>query len=219
MKKYYRRKYYSSKGPDFIDMLFGAILGFGYIVGLLLFKFFRFIYTKSKPKGVFELSNYNPVSQPPTEKTELVHSQKELEVNTLVQHPESRYGLREGGLLTPAERFFLEILKQIVGDHYCIELQVQLSRIVTPLDSNENFINYKDFNRIKAKSIDFVLYDKEYKPYLAIELDDRTHLRWDRIKRDHFVDQVMNDVGLRILHIPVSYKYDTEKLRMLIMSR
>ncbi len=126
---------------------------------------------------------------------------------------ESRYKLNNG-LVTPTEEKFMKVLEEVVGDRYRIVPQVQLSRIMKPVDSNKNFTNYKDFNLIKAKSIDFVLYDKDLKPHLAIELDDRSHRRYDRIKRDEFVNKVMEEVGLRIIHIPVSYNYDSEWLKM-----
>jgi hypothetical protein len=128
-----------------------------------------------------------------------------------------RYSLRDS-LLTPAEKEFLAVLEKIVGDHFYIQKQVQLSRIVAPTNSNEHFTNYRDFNQIKAKSIDFVLYDREYRPYLCIELDDHSHSLADRIKRDNFVNEVMASVGLRILHIPVAYSYDLEVLRQQIFS-
>jgi Protein of unknown function (DUF2726) len=129
---------------------------------------------------------------------------------------QERYTLRQS-LLTPTEKAFLVVLEQIVGDRFHIELQVQLSHIVAPLDANKHFVNYHDFNRIKAKSIDFVLYDKDYKPYLAIELDDYTHLRADRVERDNFVDEVMKSVGLNIIHIPVAYSYDIQYLTKQIL--
>lgn len=125
---------------------------------------------------------------------------------------EKRYGLKES-LLTPSEKNFLSVLEKVVGDSFIIEKQVQLSRIVTPIDSNNNFINYKDFNQIKAKSIDFVLFNKDYSPYLCIELDDLSHMRWNRQKRDAFVDKIMKDVGLRIIHIRASYSYNPEEIK------
>ena len=125
---------------------------------------------------------------------------------------EGKYSLKPS-LLTPAESKFSKALEQAVGDHYQIALQVQLSRLMNVNDSNSNFTNYADFNRIAEKSIDFVLYDEKFEPYLAIELDDRTHSRPDRIKRDVLVNQIMADVGLRIIHIPVAYSYDIEDLR------
>ena len=121
--------------------------------------------------------------------------------------------------MTPAEKDFLGALTQVVGGRYHIEKQVQLSRIVSPKDSNEHFTNYRDFNRIKAKSIDFVLYDGNYKPFMCIELDDRTHLRWDRIQRDVFVDEVMKGAGLPILHVRRADSYNLEELRESILGQ
>ncbi|OHB20718.1 MAG: hypothetical protein A3J67_05820 [Parcubacteria group bacterium RIFCSPHIGHO2_02_FULL_48_10b] len=56
--------------------------------------------------------------------------------------------------MTLTEKKFFGVLEQVVGGKYRIENQVQLSRIVSPRDSNKHYINYQDFNRIKAKSID-----------------------------------------------------------------
>jgi len=128
---------------------------------------------------------------------------------------ESRYFLKHS-LLTPTEKEFLKVLEQVVGNHYRIEAQVPLSAIVKPIDSNARYTNYGDFNKIRAKSIDYVLYDKDYVPCLAIELDDYTHLQSNRIERDHFIDEVMRGVGLRIMHVPVAYIYDQDFLRNII---
>lgn len=125
---------------------------------------------------------------------------------------EPKYTLKQS-LITDTERNFLNILKEIVGDKYVIESQVPLSGIVNVKDSNKHWTNYHDFNLIKAKSIDFVLYGKDYRPYKAIELDDRSHLKWSRIKRDQLVDEIMKSVGLPILHIPAGYSYNIEKLK------
>jgi hypothetical protein len=71
-----------------------------------------------------------------------------------------RYSLKPS-LLAAAESNFLKVLKEVVGDHYQIIPQVQLSRIMNVRDSNSHFTNYADFNRIAEKSIDFVLYDEK----------------------------------------------------------
>jgi hypothetical protein len=131
------------------------------------------------------------------------------------QESDGRYDLRPS-LLTEAEQRFSEVLDEAVRGLYRIERQVQLSRIVEPKDSHGSYTNYSDFNRIKAKSIDFVLYDRLFRPYLCIELDDSSHFRWDRIQRDIFVNDLMKSVHLRILHIPVAYEYDVEELRRAI---
>ncbi|OGS11580.1 MAG: hypothetical protein A2386_03920 [Elusimicrobia bacterium RIFOXYB1_FULL_48_9] len=63
-----------------------------------------------------------------------------------------------------------------------------------------------------------VLFDDRNKPALAIELDDRSHFRWDRMKRDQFVDDLMDEVGLRIIHIRASYSYDIDKIKRQIFA-
>jgi hypothetical protein len=176
------------------------------LFGKLAFRLFQML-TNRNAKPSFQLNTYvapyapsRSISLEPT--------------SILLPEPpvSQRYGLR-GSLLTPAEKQFLSALAQVVGSEYHIESQVQLSRIVTPKDSTNSFVNYRDFNRIKAKSIDFVLYDRDYKPYLCIELDDSTHLRWDRIQRDVFVDDIMKSVELPIIHVKWAPSYDLDELR------
>ena len=50
-------------------------------------------------------------------------------------------------------------------------------------------------------------------PYMAIELDDRSHQREDRQKRDAFVDEVLNQAGIKIVHIRASSTYDPQAIR------
>lgn len=200
----------------------GALIGLVFIGAFLLGRFFfgliaKALRNKSRTQSSFRVSDrYTDIR-----KSYIATQESTLSTSLAQTNPqthggqENRYSLRPT-LLTPAEKVFLNALEQAVGNHYRIENQVPLSRIVVPRDSNENFTNYHDFNRIKAKSIDFVLYDQNYTPYLCIELDDRSHLQWDRIKRDAFVDELMRDVGLRIIHIPVRYSYDLSILRQQI---
>jgi hypothetical protein len=214
-KPYYRRRYYKSKNnePNIIEMLVDIIFGLSVILGKFIFWLFKKIFNnKNETKGLFKLN-----AEPITNLEEDARIQDKL--NKMAQSPYTareqelpkekvaKYSLKESQI-TEAETIFLEVLKEAVGSSYRIEPQVQLSSIVKPTDSNGHYTNYTDFNKIKAKSIDFVLFDDRNKPYLAIELDDRSHFRWDRIKRDQFVNDLMKEVGLRIIHVPFSYSYD-----------
>jgi hypothetical protein len=222
-RKYPRRKYYRNDEPSDFEWLIGAIITIvfrlAFWAGKQLFGLIQSLFEKKSDIGTH--LKINDVASPITIPVPIPPALNVFQAD-VAQRPqdpkESRYGLRQS-LLTPSEQNFLDGLEQVVGDRYRIECQVQLSRIVTPLDANEHFTNYQDFNRVKAKSIDFVLYDKNYRPYLCIELDDRSHLRWDRMKRDAFVDQVMKGVGLRIVHIPAAYSYNLDKLDATIMPR
>ncbi len=57
------------------------------------------------------------------------------------------------------------------------------------------------FNRIKAKHIDFIFVDSNYKIRLLVEIDDQTHNRSDRQARDEEVDEMFRQQGLEILHL------------------
>ena len=54
-----------------------------------------------------------------------------------------------------------------------------------------------------------------YSPTIAIELDDNSHEKADRKKRDEFVDSVMKQIGIPILHI-YNTKNLEEKIRILL---
>ena len=55
---------------------------------------------------------------------------------------------------------------------------------------------------IDRKSVDFVLFDKEYfSPFMIIELDDSSHEREDRKIRDGFVDSICQKAEIPIKHI------------------
>lgn len=63
----------------------------------------------------------------------------------------------------------------------------------------------KHFGRISQKHIDYLICEKEtLKPVLGIELDDKSHQKGNRRKRDEFVDTVYENVGLKMLRIPTS---------------
>lgn len=209
----YRRRYYRSKntGPNIFDMLAEIIIGLSIIFGKLIFWLFKKIfYNRNNIKGLFKLSEKS-ANTPEADIQIHTNTDQALEPEKIFKTA-PKYSLK-GSQITEAEKDFLETLKQAVGSSYRIEPQVQLSSIMRPTDSNGRYTNYTDFNRIKAKSIDFVLFDDKNKPCLAIELDDRSHFRWDRMKRDQFVNDLMDEVGLRIIHVPFSYSYDMEKLK------
>ena len=67
-------------------------------------------------------------------------------------------------------------------------------------------------NRISLKRVDFVLVDPlTLEPQAVIDLDDRSHEREDRVKRDAFVASVLKQV-----RIPVASTYASPKLRQLL---
>lgn len=73
------------------------------------------------------------------------------------------------------------------------------------------------FNRIKAKHIDFIFVDSNYKVRLLVEIDDQTHNRADRQARDEEVDEIFRQQGLEVLHLRAWGKqYGAEDLETII---
>jgi very-short-patch-repair endonuclease len=118
-------------------------------------------------------------------------------------------------LMTKAEHEFFKVLQQVVQEKYYIVPQVQLSNLVQV--EKQRSREYAFRNKIDRKSVDFVLFNKEYfTPYLVIELDDSSHSREDRKMRDGFVDSVLNKAGIRIMHLETAYNYDLNKVSAIL---
>jgi hypothetical protein len=122
--------------------------------------------------------------------------------------------------MSRAEHECYDALITAVGEKYHIFPQVHLPSIV---DNKVVGQNWKGaFSHISQKSVDFVLCDKAYiAPKLAIELDDRTHERQDRIDRDGEVERVLQDAGLPLLRLSNSGKFNpvefSEKIQSLAL--
>lgn len=126
----------------------------------------------------------------------------------------SPYG-RKFKFLSDGERAFFHPLREAVGDRYVLFTKVRLGDLV--------FVASRAFgprNSVDRKHIDFVLCDPaSISPVLAIELDDRSHDRPDRKRRDEFVDEVLASAGLPILHVRAAAAYDVQALRQRIESK
>lgn len=113
-------------------------------------------------------------------------------------------------ILTQNELKFYKLLKYITDrNNLFIFTQVSLYEIV----KNKN---YTDFNKIKSKTIDFVITDINTKIKICIELDDPTHIREDRQQRDKFINDLFNQLEIKLLRVPVQNWYDSKQLEQKI---
>lgn len=104
--------------------------------------------------------------------------------------------------LTETEKKFVQYIKPITDENNLI-IMTQV-----PLQSIFKANNQSNFNKIKAKTIDFALVDNNYNYKGFIELDDYTHTRADRIKRDIFVNKLFESNNLKLKRIKVSKEYN-----------
>lgn len=122
------------------------------------------------------------------------------------------YRLRDD-FLSPAELTFYHILRSMMGEYFTICTKVALPELFFVVQPNKN---QSAFNRSSRKRVDFLVCSpKEMKPLFAIELDDQSHNRPDRVERDVFMDTVFKTAGLPLLHIPARKSYDIRELGVL----
>ncbi|MFC1730770.1 DUF2726 domain-containing protein [candidate division KSB1 bacterium] len=103
-------------------------------------------------------------------------------------------------LLTQSEHKFFDVLEKASENKYYIFPQIVLSNIVQLKGKGSLKGGYR--SKINKKTVDFVLFDKQdISPILVIELDDYTHKRPSRKRRDNFVNDVLEHCSIPILHV------------------
>lgn len=119
------------------------------------------------------------------------------------------YRLR-GPLLSRGELFFFLTLRRAVAGGYIITFKVRLADLVTcdVADWDAGF-----GHMIARHHLDFVLCDRETtEVLLAIELDDRSHRKLARKRRDRFVTAALKAAGIPLLRVRAAARYDSQVL-------
>ena len=106
-------------------------------------------------------------------------------------------------LLTKNEYWFYKSLKEIADKYGFVVLAkirfADLVEVSTEADKKE-YMKY--FGKIKSKHIDFILCKKDnLYPELLIELNDSSHNKEDRIKRDDFIKKIAEKVGYKMVFV------------------
>jgi len=121
------------------------------------------------------------------------------------------YRLRDD-FLSPAEHSFFLVLRQAVADWAIICPKVSLGDLFYAQTGSRRQ-NASSRSRIDRKHVDFVLCHPEtLRPLVAVELDDGSHQRPDRQRRDRFVANVFSAAGLPLARLPVRYAYSPREL-------
>ena len=112
-------------------------------------------------------------------------------------------------ILTPKEQAFYKTLKPITDELGLIIFSKM--RIVDIVNVPQNHPEYiKWFNYIKAKHIDFIICDQNFKLYKLIEVDDYTHRFQKRQERDKFVNEIFRQLNIDLLRY---YQWTPQQLR------
>ncbi|MBB1578388.1 MAG: DUF2726 domain-containing protein [candidate division SR1 bacterium] len=102
-----------------------------------------------------------------------------------------------------------KILRGEYGDRFELLSKVRLADIF-------DFSTYQEFNKIKAKHIDFLILDtRNYTPILGIELNGTSHFFEKQKRSDEFKKYVFSTSGLQLLTAWNSKANDIQYWKML----
>jgi hypothetical protein len=121
-------------------------------------------------------------------------------------------------LFSPAERSFLGVLEQAIGNHYRIYGKVRIADVIEAKSGLSASNRQKAFNRISAKHFDFLLCNRDdLTVTCAIELDDKSHRKQSQQQRDAFVVDLCSTVGLPLVRVTAKRAYTVPELRTQIL--
>ena len=118
-------------------------------------------------------------------------------------------------LVTRSELRFYKSLRKAALDDWEVFAMVRIADLLKVTPNAPKRRTW--LNKILSKHIDFVLCDPNtLEAMVAIELDDVSHERPERIERDKFVNHAFESAGLPLLRIPVETSYKAREIRRLI---
>ena len=102
-------------------------------------------------------------------------------------------------VMTIAEGNFYKKLTSALHDNFIIVPQAHLSMIFNHTIYGQNWRGA--FSTINGKSIDFLIIKRDtFQPLIGIELDDLSHERHDRQKRDELINEIFKQAKLPLIH-------------------
>lgn len=215
----YRRKKYRNNysEPALAYLVNGLILLLGKALYFLItttISLFGWIWGKIRgQKEVDVYSEFSEVSSASIPNVDEISETFKPILDKNIEVPKPRY-FRKRSLLTPAEDNFYKVLNEIAKENnYIVQTKVRLEGLIGVNFYTENWFGLR--NRIKSREMDFVLCKKEdssLDAILVIELDDSSHSRQDRVKRDENLNAILQEAGLPILHVPAANSYDSVSL-------
>lgn len=121
---------------------------------------------------------------------------------------------RRISLLSPGELAFFRVLRLAVEPSHWISIKVRLADVV---QCPSQLWNQAPGRRLSQKHIDFVLYDyNTTRIVAAIELDDSSHDRPQRLARDQFIDQTLKATNTPLIRVRAASRYDAAGIRKAI---
>lgn len=117
-------------------------------------------------------------------------------------------------LFTPAERSFLGVLNQAVGENAQIFGKVRVADVIAPNKGMPRSDWQKAFNKISGKHFDFLLCAKNDLSVLcAVELNDSSHNSKKRNDRDAFLEGACQSANVPLVQIAARATYNINEIQ------
>ncbi len=111
-------------------------------------------------------------------------------------------------LMSPLERQVYKVLEEAYGDRYYIFCQVRVVDLIQPnmKKHHSQTREYKSlFRQLSQWHFDYVLCERDgFKIICAVELDDPSHERGDRKKRDRILNNACESAGLMLKRVNIT---------------
>jgi very-short-patch-repair endonuclease len=120
---------------------------------------------------------------------------------------------KEPALFTPAERAFLGVFEQVLGNQFRVFGKVRLADVISVRPGLQGTIRQQAFNRIQSKHLDFVvcsIFDLSIQ--FVVELDDSSHQQPHRQARDEFLNKALAAAGVPIFRFSVKRAYSVHQI-------
>ena len=108
------------------------------------------------------------------------------EIDTL-----NRYQYVQKNIMTNSERMFYNKIRSLT-DEYIIIPQLQLGAIIQRVGEHR-------FQNELNRRVDFGIFNKNYELIILIELDDTSHNKQNRKRRDHMVKTICSKCNIKLI--------------------
>lgn len=135
-----------------------------------------------------------------------------------IHTPASNYQAKQW-ILSVAEQKFYKALCQGLNNQFLILMKVRVADVLQPEKGITKSEWTSAFNRIKSKHFDFLICDlNTYEIIAAIELDDRSHQRANRKKRDKLLNSACESANFPLMRITSRQIYSPQEIKSAVLS-
>ena len=125
---------------------------------------------------------------------------------------------KSAALFTNAERSFLGVLDQAIGQHYRIMGKIRLADVIKVKANPDKSAWQRAFNQIQSKHVDFAACDPAtLQVKFVIELDDSSHDQAKRQERDQFVDKALRSAGVPMHRFEARRTYSMQEIQKALL--